>query len=137
MGAICHPSNQIEVSEYCCYFLGLLYSINRNNISSAPVDNQYQISTETNQTQVSVIASIQSQRNTVSVQASFSSTSISNQKIDPRIESMSSLNTEKYSTSVASHKFAAVKTPTKKIRDRPKYELVQHILKLVHRWMLL
>ena len=53
-------------------FLGLLYSINRNNISSAPVDNQDQISTETNQTQASVVASIQSQSlNTVSVQASF------------------------------------------------------------------
>ena len=68
----------------------LLYSLNSNNILSAPVDNKEQMSTEINQMQDSVVASNKSQLpNTFSVQASLVSASITNQKFETQIQSLS------------------------------------------------
>ena len=76
------------------------------------------MSTEINQTQASVVASIQSQRTkNVSVQVTLFASSIAKQKFDPQIQSLSNFSTEISSTSAASHRFAAVKTPiNKKLR---------------------
>ena len=63
----------------------------------------------------SIVASIQIQcPNNVSVQVRLLSESIAKQSFDPHIQPLSSLTTEKSSTSDTSHHFATVNIPIKK-----------------------
>ena len=103
---------------FLLFCFGLLYSLHLNNLSSAPVDNWYQISTKTNQTKASISVSIQSQHmNIVSVQAPLFAASTVKRKFEEQIQSLSSISMETSSTSTASYHFAAVTFQIKKPRQ--------------------
>ena len=100
-------SNQSNRGEWILllFCFGLLYSLNRNHILSAPVDNQYHMSIEIDQNMASIIASIQSQLpNTVNLQAPLLAASITKWPFEPHIKSMYILSMEISSNSAASHR---------------------------------